>query len=504
MRWFPTTALIAWAVFLVGVLLHPLLAPGEFATRDMVVLDSPALSPGAVGLGHLPPRNVPQDGILVLAGMLIDASILTRLLILAAGLTAAFGAWWLVSVIRKRTGAPPSAWAIAAGMTIAVWNPWVVERLLQGHWSLVIAGWLLPAIAAAGLSGRLWAQLGLIFPATLTPTGAIFALITGVFTARTWHDRGSISVVFLIASLPWIVPGMIAGESGTSSMASVHVFAPRAETFASTAGSLLGLGGIWNSQAVPYSRQVGFALVGIVLAIILATAYKRLPAVLWWVAGIGFAIPVTAWLLPELLGLITAHVPGGGLLRDSTKFLALALPAYVGLAGLLSPKPAATALALSLLQVPDAPYALQEIRPVELHQDYSEIAERAGHRDVFFPERHTLVLREDGIVTVDPATKALSVVESGALSVDGITTDPVHPRYRAATEAWQAGDIDRLKRLDIGLVVTEDGQITDTGLEPPERGSWFVAAAWWPLTGLILGLVILRAKTRNAGRYRAK
>ena len=35
----------------------------------------------------------------------------------------------------------------AAAMTVAVWNPFVVERLLQGQWSLAVAAWLLPLVA---------------------------------------------------------------------------------------------------------------------------------------------------------------------------------------------------------------------------------------------------------------------------------------------------------------------------------------------------------------------
>ncbi len=38
--------------------------------------------------------------------------------------------------------------------TIAIWNPYVAERLLQGHWSLLVGYGCLPWVAAAMLRLR--------------------------------------------------------------------------------------------------------------------------------------------------------------------------------------------------------------------------------------------------------------------------------------------------------------------------------------------------------------
>ena len=82
----------AYAVFLVGLLLWPLASPGALIHRDMVVVPHPSLSLSTFGCGDLPARNAPQDGVLALAGQLIDASFLARLLLLTAALLGAYGA----------------------------------------------------------------------------------------------------------------------------------------------------------------------------------------------------------------------------------------------------------------------------------------------------------------------------------------------------------------------------------------------------------------------------
>lgn len=486
------TLLIAWAVFLVGALTLPLFSPGDLALRDMLVLGHPALSPAAFGFGDLPARNAPQDGVLALAGLLIDASWLARLLIVAGAGGAVAGAWWLTRVVNPTA----SAWSVAAAMTVAVWNPLVVERLLQGQWSLVIAAWLLPLVAAAAMAGRPWAAGAAIFAASLTPTGAVIATAVAVATARTWAARAGLAAAGAALSLPWLVPGLV-GQS-TSTASSAAAFAPRAEQFAGTPGSLLGLGGIWNSAAVPASREAGFALFGVALAAVLATAWRRCPAALLALAAVGLGGAALAWLAPELVGVVVSEVPGGGLLRDSQKLLLLAVPGYVALAGLLGRWPAIAALVLALLQVPDAPRELQQLRPVEIAVD-TGLTERADGRDVYFPGRGTLMELE-GRVVLDPYSKAVSKVESGELRVDGRVTDPPTRRYQAVERAWADGDMNALERLGVGLVVTPEGEVRETGAKAAPIGPGVVLTLWWLLLGGALTYVATRSSSSSKRR----
>lgn len=492
--------LIAWATLLLGLLVFPLFAPGQLALRDMMVLDQPALSSAALGVGDLPARNAPQDGFLALVGFVIPASWVVRFLIVGAGALGAVGATWLAGFVGG------GVFGRAAAITLVLWNPFIIERFLQGHWSLVIAAWLLPLIAVAGLRRCSVIQLLALWLASLTPTGALVGLAVGVATARGWRRRLGVFIIGVVMCLPWVVPGLLAGS--TSSGAGAAAFAPRAETGAGTLGALLGLGGIWNADAVPASREAGFAVVGIVLFAVLLLGVRRCPKPLLWLAGVGLGGAMLAWLLPGLMGWLIATVPGAGLLRDSQKLVMLAIPAYAAMAGGVSARlfshlfrreqgeggsrgrvlrgwhhaaPAIFVILLAVLQVPDAPRAMQQLTPMAVPVD-EELVELAAGRDVLVVEAGALTVI-DGRVVVEPLTKALSLVESGALVVDGHVVDQPAERWVAAQEAWAAGDLAALTQLGVGVVVDGD-QVVETDA-PAQRG-W----EYW-LGILLLGIWIL-------------
>lgn len=460
---------VLWAGVLITALLWPLAWPGELALRDMLVLDSPALSPAALGTGDLPARNAPQDGLLALLGTFLPASWVARGLILAGAAAGAAGAIWLA----RLQGA--GRLSTLASLTLVLWNPFVVERLLQGHWSLVIAGWLLPLIAAAGLSGRAGVAWLAMWAASLTPTGALFALATGVATGR--GRRWPTLAVGVACSLPWLVPGLLGG--GSASAESAAAFAPRAETHVGTPGTLVGLGGIWNAEAVPASREAGFALAGVLLFALLLTAARRVPAPLLWLAGIGLGGAVFAWLAPGVLGWLVAAVPGAGLLRDAGKLTVLALPAYAAAAASTRTWAAGLVLALALLQVPDAPRALAPLAPQPVAVDGSLVALADG-RDVLLVDEPPLVRRADGAVMLNPLGKALSTVESGALVVDGVLVDAPSPRWMSARSAWESGDLAALEQMGVGVIV-DGGRIVETAAGPQPRGPGLILLAVWLL-----------------------
>ena len=113
--------------------------------------------------------------------------------------------------------------------------------------------------------------------------------------------------------------------------------------------------------------------------------------------------------------------------------------------------------------------------------------QRADGRTVFLPDAPTVV-SAPGWVSINPYTKALPVVYSGELEVDGALVDKPSRRYILAQQAWEAGDHERLRSLGIGVVYA-DGVITETGAgpEPVPRGrhaGWYAAwllALWWQL-----------------------
>ena len=74
-------------------------------------------------------------------------------------------------------------------ITLAIWNPYVGERLLQGHWSLLLGYGCLPWVATTMLALRStesasWPGIfGLAFwiaLAGLTPTGLLLAATVGL------------------------------------------------------------------------------------------------------------------------------------------------------------------------------------------------------------------------------------------------------------------------------------------------------------------------------------
>ena len=249
---------------------------------------------------------------------------------------------------------------------------------------------------------------------------------------------------------------------------------------------------------MPASRTVGFALAGVLLFVVLLLSARRCPPVLLALAAAGLGGAIAVWLLPGAVGWLVETVPGAGLLRDGQKLVALALPAYVALAGLARPIPAGLIVVLAILQVPDAPRAVQQIAPVHVAVDEG-LVEFADGRDVFFPGRSGLSTRADGMVVVDPFTKAMSVVQSGELVVDGVRVDAPSPRYEAAQRAWAKRDVEALAELGVGVVV--DGErVVETGA--PARGlpaAGVALLAWWLAVPLMLaGLWALRS--RNLAR----
>ncbi|WP_257162115.1 hypothetical protein [Corynebacterium cystitidis] len=484
------TAVAAWATLVIGAMTWALFAgTGAFAMRDMVVVDHPFLTYASLGLGSLPGRNVPQDAVLAIAGLVLPATWVVRVLMVGAAAAGAFGAARLSSLID----APPSpvrsaartrsAASAAAAITIAVANPFVVERLLQGHWSLVIAAWLLPLVAWLGFTRRTGWLIVAVWACSLTPTGALAAVATALATHRRWQ----VWVAAVSVCAPWAVTGLLQPGTGTSSRAAVEVFAPRAEEHVGTIGALLGLGGIWNAEAVPASREHGFALAGVALFAVLLVAFRRIPRPLVLLAAAGFAVALTAWFAPGVLGWVVETIPGAGLLRDSQKWLILAIPAYVAAAGALPRLLAIAAIVLTVLQTPDTPTELGVLRPIAVELPRG-VAEEAGTGFVLFVDRPTLIERADGIPVVDPATKAMNVIETGSLSVDGQIIDP-------------PANLPAGSPIRPNLIVYPDGTVEHTGAPaPPTPWLGLILLGVWAATPLLA----LPARARGSGASRSR
>ncbi|OOK69904.1 transmembrane domain protein [Mycobacterium kansasii] len=135
-----------YALALALLVLLPLLRPGYLLLRDAVSTPRSYLSAGALGLTAAP-RATPQDFAVALASHLVDGGIVVKALLVLGLWFAGWGAARLVSVVLPAAGAAGQFVAI----TLAVWNPYVAERLLQGIGACCSA-----TAACRGLPRRCW------------------------------------------------------------------------------------------------------------------------------------------------------------------------------------------------------------------------------------------------------------------------------------------------------------------------------------------------------------
>ena len=86
--------------------------------------------------------------------MSLDGGVVVKVLLIAGLWLAGWGSARLAAAVLPDAGVPGQF--VAA--TLAVWNPYVAERLLQGHWSLLVGYGCLPWVAATVLRMRSRAQ----------------------------------------------------------------------------------------------------------------------------------------------------------------------------------------------------------------------------------------------------------------------------------------------------------------------------------------------------------
>ncbi|ETZ86697.1 putative membrane protein [Mycobacteroides abscessus MAB_030201_1075] len=186
----------------------PLAAPGYLLIRDAVSTPRSYVTDAALGVGEAAPRAVPQDFFIAVMTVLVDGGVLVKML-LALGLwLAGWGAARLAAQLVPAAGIPGEL--VAA--TIAIWNPYVAERLLQGHWSLLVGYGCLPWIALTVIRLRTATNLGAWCPlafwiavAGLTPTGTVLALIVGLAAATDRRSRVGVLAISVLAAMPWLV-----------------------------------------------------------------------------------------------------------------------------------------------------------------------------------------------------------------------------------------------------------------------------------------------------------
>lgn len=473
---------------------------GYLLHRDAVATPRSPLTAAAFGIDGAPPRAVPQDGALAIASQGIDGGFLVAALIALTLFGAGLGYGRLAARLLPAAG---TGGAVAAAL-VAIWNPFVAERLLQGQWSLLTGyaalGWLVCAVLdlREDPGWTRWAVLaGLLAAAGFTPTGSLLGLVVAAVAlaatdlARRPAYWAGLLCVWVLTALPWLVAAAYSDDAG-GPVDGAAAFAARAEPLLGTAGSLLGLGGIWNADAVPTSRTSGWAAVATLalLAVVVVGGAalwrqrRRLPRpvlALGVLAAVVLAVIACAATGPGLAAVdwLLTHVPGAGLLRDTQKYLALAVPFYalaaaaaVGWLRAWVPTGFAVAAVAALIvaPLPDLAWGVGgALKPVVYPDDYARAVELIGADD-----RAVLLVPASGMrdfpwnnaPSLSPLPRMLDapVIVDGTLLVDGVALDGP-----AAEQPLDPAALDSASLVTAGWVVWEAPRADRVDLPPPAR-----------------------------------
>jgi hypothetical protein len=482
-----------WLVLLAAVLLWPITRAGYLLGHDMVFTPEQPLGLPAVGVSSAPPRAVPLDALVALAERIADGAVVGRLALVLPVLAAGLGAMAIL-----RTLPLPARLAAA---TVAVWNPFVAERLALGQWALLWCYAALPWLVLAITRGRGragWLARGAaLAAASITPTGGLIAAAVAITVAagtrRPRRDLLATTALALALQLPWLVPALVSTATTTSDSRGVAAFAARAEHPGGVLLSLLGGGGVWDRAVVPDSR--GGVLPWIWLAVLAAAAVYGTPTLVarlgarlvatlaaLSLAGLTLAVLPSSPAGAALVRALVDHVPGAGLLRDAQKWLlplvlleALMVGAAVGrlaertTAVAWRPLLLVAAVTVPLIVLPDAAATVRpSLEPVHYPTDWSTVSrlvERnrvdGGDVAVLPTGSYRTFAWAPGRSVLDPAPRLLPVaaVVDDRLAVSGELLAGEDRRAAAVRRAMRLGPglAAGLAAQGIAWVVVEHG-----------------------------------------------
>jgi len=312
----------SWLIGLVSslLLLGPALGGGSLLNLDLISVPDLPIPHGVWGLGPELPRRVPLGVFLAWLSRIIGGDAAVKVL-MVVGLTVAFAGMY--RFVRR-----PGFTAVAAGALYA-FGPFLLTRVAVGHlmilWTMALLPWALPDLLEPDRSLRrdLW------WAAAIGVAGVYGGIVCGmVLLAGLVARRGARLVpvvgVFVLAQLPWLIPLLVVGRSGTTVDGSGF---PTTASGVSGIGRLLAGQGFWNDyfQIGKGQGWVAGALGFVLLALaVYGTAELakpwRIPLVSLAVTGVALAVLVS---IPGLEGpgtWFTATMVGAPF-RESQRFL---------------------------------------------------------------------------------------------------------------------------------------------------------------------------------------
>jgi hypothetical protein len=478
-RW-RQSIVLQWSALLAVLVGLPWFRPGYVLSYDMVWV--PRLDLGRAdlwGLGSALPRAVPSDAVVAVLGAAVDPQLVQRVVLLGTLVLAGVGGARLL----------PSAGLAGrlAAATLAIWNPYVLERLSIGQWPMLLgyAGllWLLSELRRD--DPRLRTVVLALAATALTPAGGLMGLVAGVVAGRRLGIV-QVALVAVLLNAPWWVAAVLRGGTPDADAAGVDAFALRAEGALGHVGTALSLGGIWNRDVVPDGRGEGLSLVLTVVVwavallglVVLARTRRTELLPVGLVAAVGLGVALAGWAAPDLLRDLVERDGSAALLRDGARYLALVAPALVlGLgAGVdalvraaeprgLAAVPAVVGLLVPLALLPSLANGIGgRLEPVAYPRSWDVarglVADSGSRGDLLvlpFSAYRAPAWNANRPV-LDPAGRFFdrTTITDDRLVVRGRTVAGEDPRAARVRRALAADDVPRsLRRAGIGLVVLD-------------------------------------------------
>lgn len=477
--------------------------------RDMMVPPDMPLNDLNRGNSEAAPRALPQDAALSVFFASISATWLVAFMVISCCLMSVVTT---ARLVQRATGG--GLLVQMAASLLVVWNPFTIERMLQGHWSVVTAMWLLPAVAYFAALARFGVLALFLGICAFTPTGWLLGGAVALAFCVRRKTMYLIPIAQLLLAAPWLLVTVVNSPTVGTDALSASLFAARAEPAVGTLGALMGFGGIWNAQAVPGSRTAISTLVSVALFLFTLLGAKDL----WRCYRRATVLTAMAIVLPflfstgpgiSLMGWIVETIPGAGLLRDTQKFVALAVPGVVLMFAIAVEKAAQIfgskhstpettgthsvqshtskrskqghankrsmqgvavgAMLLTICTVPLLPKEIAPLKPQPLEPEWQQIVTAVADS----PDSRTLLLppgnyrMHGNTPVVDPALKLLpgQPLDPSFLIVDGHLVDGNDEAIELLSDTMNGRDT--LARKGVGWVLLDRKSIapgTDTSL----------------------------------------
>ena len=389
-RWAGRHAGLLASAVCAAVILGPmLLTRGFWLHYDMVFVPHLPLSDTTLGTAGQVPRAVPNDAIVALLDLVLAGDITQKIILLGAFLALGAGVdRWRAPVLARVCASVLLAWNpwVAERLAIGHWGylwgyaacVWAIVGALEARRARtrssdgVAAGraeaetarradsagevdaWIDTDRARESVAhrdadathARRSVAVALVMSAASGSTGAVlvalalaavtFAPGAGRLAWRAgWRPTLRTVLAWVGLNASWWWPFLTAAPSDAADAAGVEAFAARSDGAGPVWTSLLGGGGIWHAPswfAERSSAPIVLASALVCLAgVIAARRLGRGPITALAVTGLFLAGASTVPGLRDVMTAIVLHVPGGGLLRDGQKFVALwVVPAALG------------------------------------------------------------------------------------------------------------------------------------------------------------------------------